>query len=168
VNRATHERKAEDMLYFEDFKVGDKYVTRARTITEADIVNFAGFSGDWHPLHVDAEYAAKAIFGERIAHGMLVLSVASGLLPLYDWAIIAFYGIDRLRFLAPTKIGDTLHVELEITDCRAKEIGGVVVFSQVAINQRDEAVCKADVKVFVRLREEAGQPTLPGPTGPSS
>jgi 3-hydroxybutyryl-CoA dehydratase len=119
-------------------------------------VNFAGFSGDFHPLHVDAEYASKTIFGERIAHGMLVLSVASGLLPLYDWAIIAFYGMDRLRFLAPTKIGDTLHVELEITDCQAKEMGGVVVFKQVATNQRDEAVCKAEVKVFVKLRKEAG------------
>jgi acyl dehydratase len=108
------------MLYFEDFKVGDRFVTRARTITEADIVNFAAFSVDWYPLHVDVEYARQTIFGERIAHGMLVLSAASGLTPLYDWAIIAFYGMDKLRFMSPTKIGDTIHVEIEITGCRGK------------------------------------------------
>lgn len=142
------------MLYFEDFKVGDKFTTRGRTITEADIVNFAGFSGDWFPLHVDADYAAKTIFGERIAHGMLVLSVASGLMPLYEWALIAFYGMDRMRFLAPTKIGDTIHVEIEITDCQQKEMGGVLAFKQLAVNQRGEPVCKADVKVLMKLREE--------------
>ncbi len=143
------------MLYFEDFKVGDRFVTRARTITEADIVNFAGFSGDWYPLHVDVEYASKTIFGERIAHGMLVLSAASGLMPLYDWAIIAFYGMDKLRFMSPTKIGDTIHVEIEITGCKAKEIGGVVAFQQVVKNQRDEIAVQADVKVFIKLREGA-------------
>ncbi len=143
------------MLYFEDFRVGDRFVTRARTITEADIVNFAGFSGDWYPLHVDAEYAGKTIFGERIAHGMLVLSAASGLVPLYDWAIIAFYGMDKLRFMSPTKIGDTIRVEIEITDCRRKEQGGVVAFQQVVKNQRDEVAVQAEVKVFMQLREAA-------------
>ncbi|GAF86639.1 unnamed protein product, partial [marine sediment metagenome] len=64
------------MKYFEEIQVGDVEVTRARTITEADIVNFAAFSGDWYPLHTDVEYAKKGPFGERIAHGMLVLSVA--------------------------------------------------------------------------------------------
>ncbi len=141
------------MLYFEDFKAGDRFVTRARTITEADIVNFAGFSGDWYPLHVDVEYASKTVFGERIAHGMLVLSAASGLMPLYDWAIIAFYGMDKLRFMSPTKIGDTIHVEIEITDCKQKEIGGVVAFKQLVKNQRDEIAVQADVKVFMKLRE---------------
>jgi 3-hydroxybutyryl-CoA dehydratase len=141
------------MLYFEDFKTGDKFVTRGRTITEADIVNFAMFSGDWYPLHVDVEYAGQTIFGERIAHGMLVLSAASGLTPLYDWAIIAFYGMDRLRFLGPTRIGDTIHVEIEIKDCQEKEVGGVVAFDQLVVNQRNEPVCRAEVKVFMKLRK---------------
>lgn len=143
------------MLYFEDFKVGDTFTTRARTVTEADIVNFAMFSGDWYPLHVDVEWASKTIFGERIAHGMLVLSLASGLVPLYDWAIIAFYGMDKLRFMSPTKIGDTLHVEIEITECKQKELGGVVAFKQLVKNQRDEIAVQADVKVFMQMRGAA-------------
>ncbi len=143
------------MLYFEDFKVGDIIKTRARTVTEADIVNFAMFSGDWYPLHVDVEWASKTIFGERIAHGMCVLSIASGLMPLYDWAIIAFYGMDKLRFMSPTKIGDTLHVEVEITECKQKELGGVVAFKQVVKNQRDEIAVQADVKVFMQMRGAA-------------
>ncbi len=90
------------MKYYEDFEVGYVDTTRARTITEADIVNFAAFSGDWYPLHTDVEYAKKGPFGERIAHGMLVLSVAVGLMPLYEMAIVAFYGMDKVRFTAPT------------------------------------------------------------------
>jgi 3-hydroxybutyryl-CoA dehydratase len=142
------------MLYFEDFKVGDKTVTRGRTITEADIVNFASFSGDWYPLHTDAEWASKSIFGERIAHGLLVLSAASGLFPLYDMAIIAFYGMDKLRFLAPTKIGDTIHVEMEVQDCARKGFGGVVTLEQSIVNQRDEAVTRGTLKILLAFREQ--------------
>ena len=77
------------MKYFDEYKVGDTQETRARTMTEADIVNFAGLSGDFYPLHMDAEYAKKTIFGKRIAHGFLVLSIASGLFPLYEIPIVA-------------------------------------------------------------------------------
>lgn len=142
------------MQYFEDFQVGDKSVTRGRTITEADIVNFASFSGDWYPLHVDVEYAKKSVFGERIAHGFLVLSAASGLSPLYDIAIIAFYGIDKLRFFAPTKIGDTIRVESEVLETKDKgDAGGVVAFQQTIKNQRDEDVVSSVMKVFVAKKE---------------
>jgi acyl dehydratase len=141
------------MLYFEDFKVGDKFVTRGRTITEADIVNFAAFSGDWYPLHVDSEYAANTIFGERIAHGMLVLSAASGLTPLNEWAIVAFYGMDKLRFLLPTKIGDTIHVEIEVKELKKKDFGGVIDFTQAILNQRDEPVARADVKILIAFKQ---------------
>jgi 3-hydroxybutyryl-CoA dehydratase len=142
------------MLYFQDFKVGEVIKTRGRTITEADIVNFAAFSGDWYPLHVDAEYAAKTPFGERIAHGMLVLSAASGLMPLIDWAIVAFYGMDRVRFVGPTKIGDTIHVEAEVIETKEKgELGGVVTFQQTVKNQRDEDLAVAIIKVFIASGE---------------
>ena len=90
------------MRYFEDFSVGEKLTTRARTITEADIVIFSMFSGDWYPLHVDVEYAKKSVFGERIAHGFLVLTAASGLMPLYEMAIVAFYGIDKVQLPGET------------------------------------------------------------------
>ena len=137
------------MKYFEDFKIGDKIITRARTITETDIVNFAAFSADWYPLHTDAEYAKKAQFGERIAHGMLVLSAASGLMPLYEMAILAFYGMDKVRFLAPTKIGDTIHVELEVIDKQDKsEHGGVISLKESIKNQRDEDVTVAVMKLL--------------------
>jgi len=141
------------MLYYQDFKVGEKLVTRGRTVTEADIVMFAAFSGDWYPLHVDKEYAAKSPFGERIAHGMLVLSAASGLMPLTDYAIVAFYGMDRVRFVGPTKIGDTIHVEAEVTEKREKgELGGVVTFQQKIVDQEGNEKAVAIFKIFMASR----------------
>jgi len=138
------------MQYYEDFQIGNRTVTRGRTITEADIVNFAGFSGDWYPLHTDAEYAKKMPFGERIAHGMLVLSVASGLMPLYDLAIIAFYGMEKVRFVAPTKIGDTIHVEAEVVEKQDKgDLGGVVSFKQSVKNQRGEDVVVSLMRILI-------------------
>lgn len=141
------------MRYFEDFEIGEKEVTRRRTITEADIVMFASLSGDWYPLHVDIEYAQKGPFGERIAHGFLVLSAASGLMPLYDMDIVAFYGMDRVRFMAPTKIGDTLRVEMEVKEKKDKgEKGGVVTFENSIMNQRDEIAAKSLMMVFLSKR----------------
>jgi 3-hydroxybutyryl-CoA dehydratase len=138
------------MQYFEDFKEGEVFVSRGRTITEADIVNFAMFSGDWYPLHIDKEWAANTPFGERIAHGMLVLSAASGLMPLTEMAIVAFYGMDKVRFVGPTKIGDTIHVEAEVVERKEKgELGGVVTIQQKIKNQRDEELVLATIKIFV-------------------
>jgi 3-hydroxybutyryl-CoA dehydratase len=147
------EGKGKRMLYFEDFKVGDVHISRGRTITEADIVNFAAFSGDWYPLHVDREYAAKSPFGERIAHGMLVLSAASGLMPLTEYAIVAFYGMDRVRFVGPTKIGDTIHVEAEVTEKKEKgELGGVVTFQQKIVDQDGGEKAIATFKIFMAAK----------------
>ncbi len=141
------------MRYFEDFQAGDKIVTRGRTITEADIVMFSALSGDWHPLHTDVEYARKGPFKERIAHGFLVLSVASGLLPLSEIAIIAFYGIDRLRFLAPVKLLDTIHVDFETVEKQEKdERGGVVTFRQTVRNQRGEEVAVGTMRTMIARR----------------
>jgi acyl dehydratase len=127
------------MRYFDDFQMGERIVTRGRTITEADIVFFAAFSGDWNQLHTNAEYAKKGPFGERIAHGFLVLCVASGLMPLEEMAIIAFYGMDKVRFLAPTKIGDTIHIEMEVAEKQEKnEKSGVISFQNTIKNQRGE------------------------------
>src|SRR4030042_6714846 len=138
------------MRYYDDFQLGEKILTRSRTVTEADIVMFAAFSGDWHPLHVDEEYAKKAMFGERIAHGFLTLSVATGLMGLADMAILAFYGMDRVRFMAPTKIGDTLRVEMEVAekgDRNEKE--GIVTLKVTVINQKDEAVATMGMKLLM-------------------
>jgi len=141
------------MKYFEDFNVGEIAVTRARTVTEADIVNFAALTGDWYPLHTDIEYAKKGPFGERIAHGLLILSIATGLMPLYDMAIVAFYGMDKVRFTAPTKIGDTIHVELEVVEKQDKgDIGGVITLKEYVKNQRGENVALSTKKVLIAKR----------------
>jgi acyl dehydratase len=141
------------MRFFEDFSIGEKIETRGRTITEADIVNFAAFSGDWYPLHVDAEFAKKTPFRERIAHGLLVLSATSGLMPLTDMAIQAFYGMDRVRFTSPTKIGDTLHVELEVLEKDDKgKMGGVITLQSNVKNQRGEDAAVSILKVLVRKK----------------
>jgi len=127
------------MKYFDDFEIGDKSVSKGRTITETDIVMFAAFSGDWHQLHTNVEFAKKGPFGERIAHGFLVLVAASGLMPLEEMAILAFYGMDKVRFLGPTKIGDTIHVEMEAIEKEDKnEKNGVVSFKSSIKNQKEE------------------------------
>jgi 3-hydroxybutyryl-CoA dehydratase len=146
-----------DMRHFEDFQVGDKIVTRGRTITEADIVMFAGLTGDWHPLHTDVEYARQGPFQERIAHGFLILSVASGLLPLSEIAIIAFYGIDKLRFITPVRLLDTIHVEFEVVEKQEKgERGGVITFQQTIKNQRGEDVSVGTMRSFIAKRKSPG------------
>ena len=100
-------------VYFEDFEPGRETVTAGRTVTEADIVNFAGLTGDWYELHTNVEYARSTPFGQRIAHGALIFSIASALsvraMPPGN-TLIAFYGVDKLRFVRPVFIGDTIHV----------------------------------------------------------
>ena len=143
-----------EMRHFEDFQVGDKIVTRGRTVTEADVVMFSALTGDWHPLHTDVEYAKQGPFKERIAHGFLVLSIASGLLPLSEIAIIAFYGIDKLRFVAPVKLLDTIHVEMETVEKQDKdERGGVITFRQTIRNQREEEVAVGTMRSLIAKRK---------------
>ena len=143
-------------LYFEDFTVGHKTISRSRTITEADIVNFAGLSGDFIELHMSEEWCRSGPFGKRIAHGLLVLSVASGLtvqLGQTTDTVIAFYGIDRLRFTKPTFIGDTVHVEKEVMLAERKGPDrGVITFNSQVLNQNGEPVIVYQDKLMVRAR----------------
>ncbi len=115
---------AADGRTFEDFAEGDTFETAGRTVTEADLVNFAGVSGDFNDLHLDAEAMADSEYGERIAQGALVFSVATGLLWQADVtgdALVAFYGVDRLRFRAPVFVGDTLSVHVTVADRERRE-----------------------------------------------
>ena len=144
-----------DKIFLEDYRVGEKLVSPARTITETDIVQFAGLTGDWHPLHTDTGYAAASPFGERIAHGMLVLSIGSALIfrlgpyVALPKSFIAFYGMERVRFVAPTKIGDTLHVECEITAIESKDPKrGVLVCDNKIVNQRGETCVSYVTKIL--------------------
>jgi 3-hydroxybutyryl-CoA dehydratase len=109
---------------FADFAVGETFETAGRTVTEADLVNFAGVSGDFNDLHLDAEKMADSEYGERIAQGALVFSLMTGLVWQADVtgdALVAFYGVDRLRFRAPVFVGDTVHVELEVAEKERRE-----------------------------------------------
>lgn len=136
---------------FDQIKIGTRWTSKGRTITEADIVLFAGLSGDWFPLHTDREYAATTPFGARIAHGMLVLSVASGLTPLPVGRIVAFYGMDRVRFTRPVFIGDTIHIEVEVVEKEARGDGqGLLTVAQEVRNQRDETVAVFTAKILMK------------------
>lgn len=142
--------------YFEEFTVGDEVISPGRTVTEADIVAFAAFSGDYNQLHTDAEYAKDTIFGERIAHGLLGLSIASGLaarLGFIEGTAEAFRGLNW-KFRGPIKIGDTIHIEAQVA--RKKEMqrlgGGIVVFDVAVINQRGETVQKGQWTVLVKSK----------------
>ena len=136
-------------------RVGDRHTSRARTITETDLVSFAMFTGDWHPIHTDVTYAeADPRFHGRIAHGALVLSVALGLVEFDPTAMKAFYGIDAMRFVAPVRIGDTLHVETEVLDVRPRDADGVVTSRFVVVTQDGTEVLVATLKCLV-VREGA-------------
>lgn len=139
--------------YFEEFEIGLRWVTRGRTVTEADIVNFAGVSSDFFPLHMDQEYAAQTRFGQRIAHGFLVLSMASGMVPADPERVEGLYGLDRVRFIRPTFIGDTIHVEMEVVSLQERpDKSGVVEFKQSIINQRGELVVVNQYRLLMRKK----------------
>lgn len=145
------------MRYYEDFQIGEKRTTRGRTITEADIVMFAAFTGDWYPLHVDVEFAKKSRFGERVAHGFLVLAVASGLMPIYEEAIVALYELETIKYYGPTKIGDTLHLEIEYTKKQDhNEKTGIVDNSVKVMNQRGEVVVSFVLRGLFSKRDKEG------------
>jgi acyl dehydratase len=146
-------------LYYEDVAVGAVFTTRARTITEADLVSFAGVSGDFNPLHMDAEYAKGSIFGRRVAHGALVLSVATGLrqgLSLFDGTLMGLLEIRSWRFLAPVFIGDTVRVETEIAELRPTSKADRAVMTQrVSVLNQDDAVVQQGELVALLKRRDA-------------
>ena len=144
-------------LYFEQFNVGDEYVTPARTITEADVVNFAGLSGDFNPIHTDRVFAAGTAIGQPMAHGLLVLSIATGLmarLGIFDGTVIALLGIDDWRFVKPVLFGDTVHARVTIVETRqtSRADRGIVRRRIQVINHRDEVVQEGFMTLMCRCR----------------
>lgn len=135
-------------LYFEEIQENQRMVTRGRTITEADIVAFAGLTGDYNPMHTDAEYMKSSAFGQRIAHGMLSLSYAVGQayqLGFMERTVLAFRGIE-MKFSLPVYIGDTLHVEMVVKEKKAapRMGGGLVTIEVKIINQAGKTVQSGD------------------------
>ncbi len=131
--------------YFEEFAVGDKIMTAGRTVTETDIVSYAGLSGDFNQIHTDAAYAGTQMFKQRVAHGLLGLSIASGLVVqtgFMERTIMAFREITEWKFSKPIFIGDTIHVEIEVLEMKAMpRLGGGSVMLKLSVqNQNGEVV----------------------------
>lgn len=144
-------------LHFEEFEVGQRVVTAGRTITEADIVTFAGLSGDFNQIHTDAVYAANDTFGERVAHGLLVQSIATGLAVqsgVIEGTVLAFRELSA-KFSLPTFIGDTVHVLIEITSKKAfrRLGGGNIVMKYSVINQDDKVIQRGEWVMLVKSKE---------------
>src|SRR5215469_6174032 len=144
-------------MYFEDYELDRVTTSRGRTITEADIVNFAGLSGDFVELHMNEEYAKRGPFGRRIAHGALIFSISTGLMMQMTGeleAIVAFYGVDKLRFVAPVFIGDTVHVSRRVVEKQLKNAErGVVAFENTVLNQEDKPVIVYTALLMVKTRQ---------------
>lgn len=136
---------------FDDLREGDRFATRGRTVTEADVVLFAGLTGDTHPQHTDAEWSARSRFGERIGHGLLVLSYAAGLVQFDPGRVVALRRVADVVFKHPVRIGDTVHVEGEVAERRElDEQHGLVGCRWRVLNQRGKLVARASVEVVWR------------------
>lgn len=143
--------------YFDDLVVGDRYVTPARTVTAEDVAAFSQLSGDRNPLHTDEEFAARGPFGAIVAQGLCTLSFASGLeFAFYgegERPTLAFYGMDRVRFVKPVFVGDSIHIQGEVADLEAKDdTRGVVTYRQEIKNQRGETVVALQKRSLLKAR----------------
>jgi 3-hydroxybutyryl-CoA dehydratase len=143
--------------YFEEYTPGELLISQGRTITETDVVSFAALTGDWNELHVNEEFARAGKFGRRIAHGALIFSISMGLAALFDRSsqpdLIAFYGVDRLRFTKPVFIGDTVRLRQTIGEIEPKtDSAGIVNFSHDVVNQDNAVVVSYRAKLLVRRK----------------
>ncbi|MCA9882047.1 MAG: MaoC family dehydratase N-terminal domain-containing protein [Anaerolineae bacterium] len=145
-------------LYFEEFEVGAKMRTRGRTITEADLVQFAALTGDFNPMHTDAEYCKTSFMGQRVAHGMLTLSYAVGQayqLGILERTVLGFRSLE-MKFSVPVYIGDTIHVEIEVADKKeARRLGGGTVDLTIRIvNQEGKVIQRGTLTLLMASQPE--------------
>ncbi len=144
-------------LYAEDFEIGQKIATAGRTVTETDVVTFAGLSGDFNQIHTDEEYSRQAPFGRRVAHGLLGLAIASGLAVqtgIMEGTIQAFREVTDWKFVKPIFIGDTIRVVLEVKEKKLMpRLGsGLLTIELDVLNQTDETVMKGAWRVLIAGR----------------
>ena len=152
---------------FERLEVGDRFATHGRTVTESDVHAFAAQTGDLHPQHVDADWARTSAFGERIAHGMLVLSYAVGLAGFDPERVVALRRIADAVFKRPVRLGDTIHVVGSVADARElDDTAGLVTLALKILNQDGRAACRARVDVLWKrdapALDDPFQPTTDG------
>ena len=149
-------------IYFEDYVLGHVRLTSGRTVTETDFVVHAGHTGDFYPHHMDAEFAKTLPGGQRIAHGTMIFSIGVGLTATAINSVAFSYGYDRLRFIRPVHIGDTIHTRVTITeksnDPKHANVGRVIERCEV-INQRGETVLAAD-HILIVQRNSAKDVTI--------
>ncbi len=143
-------------LYLEEFEIGKAYLSPARTVTEADVVNFAGLSGDYNPLHTDEEYARANNFGTRIAHGALGFAISTGLsnqMGIYEGTVIAFMEC-TVKYTAPLRIGDTIHVSVVPTETRhsSKPGKGILKQSLQLVNQEGSVVMESQQVLMMKSK----------------
>lgn len=152
------ELTAQKGLFFEEYEVGQSITSQGRTVTEADVVAFAALSGDWNAMHCDAEFASDHPFGQRVAHGLLVLSIASGLavrLGFMEETVLAFRELGDWKFSLPVFFGDTVHVQATVVETKAMPRlgGGLVTLKVQVLNQDDKVVQRGTWGVLVRGQE---------------
>jgi 3-hydroxybutyryl-CoA dehydratase len=141
---------------FEELATGQSFTTRGRTVTEADVVGFAALTGDWHPQHTDAVWAARSAFGERIAHGLFVISLAGGLVPFDPERVVALRRVADVVFKRPVRLGDTLRVQGRVAEVtEVSDEAGLVAFAWNVVNQDGRTVCRARVEVLWKRDGEA-------------
>ena len=143
-------------LYLEEFEIGKEYLSPARTVTEADVVNFAGLSGDFNPLHTDEEFAKANSFGTRIAHGALGFIISTGLsnqMAIYEGTTIAFLEC-TVKYPAPLKIGDTVHVAVTPTEVRhsSKPGKGILKQSLRLVNQEGTVIMESEQTLMMKSK----------------
>ncbi|EMR74869.1 acyl dehydratase [Thermoplasmatales archaeon SCGC AB-540-F20] len=139
---------------FKEFNIGDEFTTASRTITEADVVNFAGLSGDFNPLHTDEEFGKSTPFKGRVAHGMLSVAIATGLanqLGIFEGTTIALLSM-TINYKGAAKFGDTIHLELKVAEKKetSKDDRGIVIFDTIIYNQNNEPIVEGQWVVMLR------------------
>jgi acyl dehydratase len=145
--------------FFEDWRIGVEFETGSRTISETDIVIFAGLSGDFNPLHINEEFAKKSVFGTRVAHGFLIHSISIGLINqtgYFDGTVMAQLGHNNISFSKGVVPGDTVKVKCKIIELRetSNRERGIITFEAVIVNQKDDVVAKSERVLMIKRRIE--------------
>ncbi|WP_232688269.1 MaoC/PaaZ C-terminal domain-containing protein [Halobacterium zhouii] len=147
--------------YFEEFEEGQTFESVGRTVTESDFVMHSAFSGDWTELHTNAEYAEDSMFGERVAHGPMTFILATGFVyrcGFLERRVKAFLGMNYMDIPAPVAMGDTISLDMEVTDTKefsSRDDAGMVVIDTEMTNQDGEEVFSGDMKFMVKTEASA-------------